>query len=139
MTRQEYLAAGDEICEKVNRRVESLGNPQTFEDRIGALAEKGPDLVSTARDAARDFQELRPPRALRVKHDTLAGQLADDAEAMETAVATARILKEQADEGIEIDELERSELRGELEELEASTRASKQTARDIGLEACAKP
>lgn len=139
LTKQEYLAAGNRICGEVNEKTDTLGNPQTFEAIRDALATKGPDVVSFARDQAGEFRELRPPKPLKVKHDTLAGQRADDVEAMEVAVSTARNLKDQADEGIAIDEVERAELQGDLEELEASQRASQETAREIGLEACAKP
>jgi hypothetical protein len=139
LTTQEYLAAANQICDEVNEKTDTLGNPQTFEAIRDALAAEGPDVVSFARDQAGEFRELRPPKPLQVKHDTLAGQRADDVEAMEVAVSTARNLKDQADEGIAIDELDRAELESDLEDLEASQRASQETAREIGLEACAKP
>jgi hypothetical protein len=139
LTKQEYLAAGNQICEEVNEKTDTLGNPQTFQATRDALATKGPEVVSFARDQAGEFRELRPPKALKVNHDTLAAQLADDVEAMEVAVSTARNLKDQADEGIAIDEVDRAEFEADLEDLEASNRASQQSAREIGLEACAKP
>jgi hypothetical protein len=139
LTKQEYVAAGNEICEKVNEKTDTLGNPQTFQATLDAMATRGPEVVSFARDQAGEFRELRPPKALKVKHETLVAQRADDVEAMDTAVSTARRLKDQADEGIEIEEIDRVELEADLEDLEASNRASEKTAREIGLEACAKP
>ena len=139
MSRQEYLAAGNEICRELDEQAQRLGHPQTFEETVQALASEGPDLASAARDAAEEFRDLRPPASLRARHATLAAQLADDADALEAAVTTARELEQQVEDGEEIDELGRAELEADVKDLEASERESQQTAREMELEDCAKP
>ena len=109
LTKEEYIAQADAICQEANAAIEAVPEPQSAEE----LAEYGEQVVEIGQDQLDRLRALRPPAAdeatingaydlieqqLAIANDVVAAARDNDLEQVQELLAQGEQLNDQADQ-----------------------------------------
>jgi len=121
MTKEEYVAGLNTICEDVNGKIDDIGTPTSLED----LADKGEQVLEVYDEGIEEIGELNPPDEAADQHEELVASLKEQRDLSEQAVEAAR----------DGDAEKAQELGGQIAPLETK---SDQLATELGADQCAQ-
>jgi hypothetical protein len=109
LTKEEYIAQADAICQEANAEIDAVPEPESTEE----LAEYGEQVVEIGREQLDRLRALRPPEAdeetingaydlldqqLAIADDLIAAAREGDLEQVQELLAQGEQLNEQADQ-----------------------------------------
>lgn len=121
LSREEYVAKADAICEKYGKQLDALPEPQTVAE-VAGVAERA---LPIARKGVDELRRLEPPEELESKVDDWLARDAKNVQAIEN-------LRDAAKDG------DPAKIRSIVAESAANEKKADALAREIGLAKCAE-